>query len=179
MEKFNILEDQSYRVNHLVLNNYLAMDKNKLIFAIQKLVNKNNEKKAHVLSLIRSDFENNEKKMLEDILSRKLFQAFIIASNPWDINDTYNYLRCYDMCTETLQKSRHTFDINFVHEFVTCAPTYTWETKVESCFKNSFLENRKLIETFKDECERKIKLSYEMRKFMQALNPKIKLPRDQ
>lgn len=163
----------------MVIDSYIKSKRNKIVFAIQKFVNKNEEKKAYILKLIRSEFENDETQMMNDILFRKLFQAFIISKNPWDINETFTYLKCYDMCLESLQKSRHIFNMDFINEFIKCTPTYKWEMQIENCFKSSFLENRKTIENLKSECERKVKMSFEMRKFMQALNPKIRLSNEQ
>lgn len=64
MEKCNILENQTYRVNHLVISIYLNSKRKKIVFVIQKLINNNYETKTHILILIRYDFENDQKKML-------------------------------------------------------------------------------------------------------------------
>lgn len=90
-----------------------------------------------------------------------------------DKHDILNYLKCYDMCVDSLANSRKIFYPHYVENFLEVTPTNAWEERVKECFKYSFMRNRETIKRLKRRCIREIKKSEEMKQFREALEPEL------
>lgn len=172
MDSYNIIENENYYVNYEAIKKYLTREESKLKFAYKKFMNDNKKKKQYILGIYKEE-RDDEFIFLRHPMTRKIFQAFIISKEPWDINTTFNYLKCYDKCVKTLENPYKKFSPYFLRKFLEVTPNYGWEKEVEQCFKTSFMGNSLKIEALKKECIKQIENSFEMKKFIKALNYKI------
>lgn len=173
MENFNIVKDESYIVNYKIIMKYINEKQYALSFWIRKVINRNENIKAFILNLYERDAYEIEKfGLLDHDFTRSIFQAFTMVNEPWEINQTYINLRCYDMCISALKKKNKIFSTYFLQEFKDVTPTYEWEEKIQHCFGNSYLKNEYTVEELKKECIQRIRNSFEMRKFIQSLRYK-------
>lgn len=175
MEKYNVIENKPYDVNYIAIMNYLLKRENKLGIFFKKIFHLNQRKKNFILNLYERDgkcLQNLE--ILNNKMSRKLFQAFTMIARPYGGFPTHKNLLCYDSCVEILNRPRKTFSPIFIAKFIECTPTLFWENRIRNSFKYGILkiEHITLIKKLKRKCIWSIYYSNEMTKFIQALGPK-------
>lgn len=174
MDKFNILENRNYFENYDLITKCLKEKDFKILFKIQKCINRNKDKKRFISEFIKKDWRRNDiLEILDFKFSRQLFQAFIISKHKYDKNNTFNHLKCYDMCVDSLTNSRKIFFQHYVDSFLEVTPTFSWEKRVKECFRYSFMGNKETIQRLKKRCIKEIKKSIEMKQFREALESEI------
>lgn len=172
MDKFYVIENESYDVNYTKIMKYVLKGENKLKFFFKKIFYYNNLKKNYVLHLHQKEIINTKSgEILNDKFSRKLFQAFTMVAQPYRGHPTFKFLECYDTCIHILENPRRTFGPIFVAKFVASLPNLYWETQIRSNFVGGQfkLENIHIIEQLKYRNIRKIHSSHEMTRFIEAL----------
>lgn len=169
MDKFNILEYRTYDENYKFITEYLKGDEYRILFEIKKCINRNSNKIRYILGFFKKGWDNKFN-AIDSEISRKLFQAFIISRNRWNVSETFSYLKCYDICIDSERHPMQRFCSTYMRNFSEVAPDYPWENRIKECLRHSWSGNSIKIEELKKICIKKIRKSLEMKRFLEALD---------
>lgn len=172
MDKFNLLEHRSYSENYKLISEHLKKNEFRILFEIKKCINRNAEKRRYTLRCFKQNWKNNNIfEALDYKPSRRLFQAFLISMNQWNINETFTNLKCYDLCVDALKFPRKVIsDEQYKQNFLEVIPDFPWENRINKYYECSSTGNKKVIEKLKKKCIKRIKKSLEMTRFCEALD---------